>query len=81
MNTLYGYRVVIEQLRPRYTLPPDVPPGTDCTREEFEEWSARVCGFQKPLLNDGTITSAGDTLYMSLETFEKIKIANYMKGL
>jgi hypothetical protein len=71
--SLLGMTVVIEQPRLRYTLPTDVPPGTGCTREEFAEWSARVCGFQKPLLANGEVFQLGDgTLYMNAATAEYV---------
>ena len=72
---LYGERVHIEKLRPRYVLPDDVPPGTGSTREEFAEWSARVCGYAKPLLPDGQVYKTQFGLTMNETTWRQLQAA------
>lgn len=71
---LFGMRIHIETLHPRYKLPPDVPPGTGCTRSEFEEWSKRVCGYQAPLLADMAVFQSHLGLHMNANTFACIKL-------
>jgi hypothetical protein len=73
-GSLFGLRVHIEAPRPRYVLPPEVPPGTGCTRSEFEEWSKRVCGYQSPFLSDGKVIKTPYGLHMNANTFERLKI-------
>ena len=72
-DILFGQRVHIEQLRPRYVLPADVPPGTGSTRKEFEEWSMRVCGFQKPILADGQVMRTPFGLHMNAKTLAMLR--------
>ena len=61
--------IVVEQLRPRYVLPLDVPPPTGMTREEFEEWSRKVCGYQDSILSDGQVLLMEGRMHMSQATY------------
>ncbi len=72
-QTLFGMPVYIETPQPRYSLPLDVPPGTGCTRTEFEEWSKRVCGYQPSLLTDGAAVQVAGRLHMNANTFLRLK--------
>ncbi len=72
-ESLFGLRVHIEAPHPRYVLPPEVPPGTGCTRAEFEEWSKRVCGYQVPFLSDGMVVQSLYGLHMNANTFAGLK--------
>jgi hypothetical protein len=78
-QSIYGMRVHIEPQRPRYVLPLDVPPGTNCTRSEFEEWSKMVCGYQAPFLKDGFCFKTSYGLHMNANTFALLKINGEFK--
>lgn len=71
--SLFGTPVVIEQPRPRYVLPDDVPPPTGMTREEFAAWSVRVCGYAPPFLKDGDVMTLSGALHMNQATFNKLQ--------
>lgn len=70
-----GTRVIVEPLRPRYTLPSSVPTPPGMTREEFAAWSAQVCGYQAPLVQDGQFIfmSGTDEIVVNERTFEQLK--------
>lgn len=72
-QTIFGMRIHVEPLRQRYTLPDDVPPPAGMTREQFNEWSRRVCGYAEPLIADGIVINLRDTLHMNTRTWEKVK--------
>lgn len=65
----FGVTVQVEPLRQRYSLPADVPPPKGMTRDEFDAWSRRVCGFQKPLLEDGQVLKTPYGLHMNAATW------------
>lgn len=71
---LYGMKVVVERPVQRYKLPSDVPPPTGMTREEFDAWSRRVCGYRQSILQEGQVvcTDAG-TMHMTQATWERVK--------
>lgn len=75
MDQLFGMKIIVEPLRPRYTLPDDVPTGGG-TREEFAEWSKRVCGSAYPLLKDGQIVKTPFGIHCNARTFEQLKTAS-----
>ena len=75
---MFGMKVYIESLRPRYTLPNDVPPPKGMTREDFDAWSREVCGYQPPLVADGQILKTPYGLHMNKQTWEKVKAAEAM---
>lgn len=75
MNFIQGLRVHIEPPRPRYVLPADVPPPPGMTREEFDAWSRRVCGYGSSLIPDGQVLSTPYGLHMNQATFDRLKEA------
>lgn len=75
LPTLFGDRVFVEKPRQRYILPGDVPPPPGMTREEFDQWSRRVCGFQPPLIEDGQVFRTANGLHMNASTWAKVKAA------
>lgn len=70
---LMGHRIHVEHPRPRYVLPDDVPPPTGMTREEFADWSLRVCGSQQPILRDNEVYQVGSTFCMNAATYERLR--------
>jgi hypothetical protein len=78
MNPLFGMKIIVEPLRPRYTLPDDVPTGGG-TREEFADWSKRVCGYASPILKDGQIVTTPFGIHCNAATFEQIKAASKLQ--
>lgn len=70
---ILGMPVVIEQPRPRYVLPADVPPPTGMTRDEFAAWSKEWCGHAEPLMLDGHVMNLHGTLYMTAATFAQLQ--------
>jgi len=77
--SVYGLPVHVEPKRPRYVLPPDVPPPTGMTRAEFASWSRMVCGFQKPLVKDGEVMCMGWAFLVNERTFYELKAATATK--
>lgn len=70
---LAGITITVEQRRARYNLPDDVPPGTGSTREEFAEWSKRVCGYSDPLIPDGQMVGIGlNQVVMNANTYDGV---------
>ena len=72
-SSLLGMPVVIEDPRPRYTLPDDVPPPTGMTRAEFAEWSLRVCGYAPTFLRDGDVLTLHGALHMTRTTWRNLQ--------
>lgn len=80
-STLMGMPVVIEDPRPRYTLPDDVPPPTGMTRAEFAAWSIQVCGYAPTFLKDGDVLTLHGSLHMTRATFLDLKaFVNHQRG-
>lgn len=77
---IYGVTVHVEPLRQRYKLPNDVPPPTGMTREQFDEWSRRVCGYCPPLIADGQVLKTPYGLHMNAKTWEAAKSAIKSEG-
>lgn len=73
MSYLNGLPVMVEPERPRYTLPADVPPPTGMTRDEFAQWSRRVCGIQAPLIPDGQVLNLAGAMHMNAKTWARIR--------
>lgn len=73
MSCLAGLPVIVEPERPRYTLPADVPPPPGMTRDEFAQWSRRVCGIQAPLIPDGQMLSLAGRLHMNAKTWDRMR--------
>lgn len=73
MNSLFGMKVHVAPEYPRYTLPKDVPPPPGMTRQEFAEWSAKVCGTCS-VLPDNIAIVCNDLFgcVVSKETFKQI---------
>lgn len=67
-----GVDIIVEPLRQRYALAPDVPPPPGMTREEFGAWSRRVCGFMAPLIPDNQTIVMGGKVYMNRSTFNRL---------
>lgn len=78
--TFFGIRVHVEPLRPRYTLPIDVPPPTDMTRDQFDEWSRRVCGYDEPIMPYGQVLKTPDGLHMNEATWDGLRSAIIKEG-
>ena len=73
-HSLYGLKVLIEPQRQRYTLPADVPPPPGMSREQFNDWSRRVCGFHAPILADGQVFKSPDgAMYMNATTWAALR--------
>jgi hypothetical protein len=72
-KSFYGVPVIIEQPKPRYVLPDDVPPPKGMTREEFNEWSLSVCGYMPSIIPNGMVYKTHREMFMSYETFQDMK--------
>ena len=72
-QTFFGHRILVEPLRPRYVLPDDVSPPPGMTRDEFADWSRRVCGHQAPLIKDGQVFYTEGAMHMNQATFDAMK--------
>lgn len=76
MNIKLGaINIIMETQRPRYTLPDDVPPPPNMTREEFDAWSRRVCGYQASLIPDNEIMKTPHGLIVNAATWQRLRDA------
>jgi hypothetical protein len=74
IERLHGVRFQIETEYPRYTLPPDVPPPTGMTREDFAAWSKETCGCMPSILPDNAMLCLPTgVMVVNRRTFEEMK--------
>ena len=74
MNSIYGLKVFVSPDRPRYVLPPDVPPPTGMTRREFDAWARETLGVANDI-PDGEVYFAANAVYANPRTFAHLKAA------
>lgn len=73
VNSIFGLRVFLSPDRPRYVLPPDVPPPTGMTRREFDAWARVTCGTVNDL-SDGEMLCTAQAVHVNPRTFAHLKV-------